>query len=409
MNEDTRPGRRLGEGRPGRTLSRAAASAIGVAGLLALAGCGRRHASPPPMGPPEVGVVTLQGQPVNLTTVLPGRTSPFAISDVRPQVNGIVQARLFEEGANVRAGQPLYQIDPAIYQATYDQAKGVLASAQANVATAKLKAERYGDLVKINGVAKQDYDDARAGYLQAVAAVQQDQAALQTARINLGYTRITAPISGRIGRSVYTKGALVTASQADALTTIQTLDPIYVDIAQSAEELLKLRHELAAGALTNGGPASTEVALKLGDGGDYPLKGRVKFTDVTVDQTTGALTLRAVFPNPGGVLLPGLYVRAVVSEGARPMAILAPQRGVARDQTGAPIAMVVNAQGRVESRKLTTQGVVGDRWLVTSGLSPGERIIVEGLQRVQPGMAVHATPAGSAPPGGPAPGQAAGR
>ena len=320
------------------------------------------------MGPPEVGVVELQPQSVTLSTVLPGRTSPYEVSDVRPQVNGIIQARLFEEGSNVRAGQPLYQIDAAPYQAAYAQAKGVLAAAQANVATARVKDARYGDLVKIEGVARQDYDDAHAAYLQAVAAVQQDQAALETARINLGYTRVVAPISGRIGRSAFTKGALVTASQANALSTIQTLDPMYVDVTQSAEELLELEHKVADGAVSDKGPASVEVSLKLGDGRDYPLRGRLKFADVTVDQTTGAVTLRAIFPNPRAVLLPGLYVRAAISQGTQHDAILAPQQGVTRDQSGAPIAEVVNAAGKVEPRKLVTQGVVGDKWLVAAGL-----------------------------------------
>ncbi len=358
------------------------------------------------MGPPEVGVVTLEPQAVVLTTVLPGRTSPYAVSDVRPQVNGIIQARLFVEGSNVRAGQVLYQIDPATYRAAYDQAKALVASAEANVATAKAKADRYGDLVKINGVAKQDYDDAKAAYLQAVATVQQDQAALQSAKINLDYTKVKAPISGRIGKSVYTKGALVTASQADALTTVQTLDPIYVDINQSAEELLKLRRSLADGALTGGGPASAQVSLKLEDGSDYPFRGKLQFADVTVDQTTGAVTLRAIFPNPKGVLLPGLYVRAVVAQGAKPSAILAPQQGVTRDPTGQATAMVVDADGKAQPRILKTDGVVGDKWLVTDGLKAGDRIIVEGLLNVRPGIAVHAVPAGSPPSAPAAPPQA---
>ena len=382
------------------------AAALLLLCVAVLDGCGPAK-KPPPMGPPEVGVVTIQPQPVKLSTTLPGRTSPFTVSDVRPQVNGIIQARLFEEGANVRAGQVLYQIDPATYRATYDQAKAQLASAQANLATAKVKAERYGDLVKINGVAKQDYDDAKAAYLQAAASVQQNQALTQSAKINLDYTRVTAPISGRIGKSVYTKGALVTASQADALTTIQTLDPIYVDINQSAQELLKLRRSLADGALTGGGPTSAEVSLKLDEGVDYPLKGRLEFADVTVDQTTGAVTLRAIFPNPKGVLLPGLYVRAVVAQGGKSSAILAPQQGVTRDQAGLPVATVVDAQGHAQSRKLTVDGVVGDKWLVTSGLNPGDRLVVEGLQKIQkPGMPVHAVPAGSPPPSGPPGGQA---
>ncbi len=371
-------------------------AAFAVASLLALQGCGKPKA--PPKGPPEVGVVTIEPQAVVLTTVLSGRTSPYAISDVRPQVSGIVQARLFEEGSNVHAGQALYQIDPATYQAAYDQAKALVASAQASLATAKVKAERYGDLVKINGVAKQDYDDAHAAYLQAAAAVQQDQASLQSAKINLGYTHITAPISGRIGRSAFTKGALVTAGQADALTTVQTLDPIYVDISQSAAELLKLRQNLSDGALTKGGPASADIALTLDDGSAYPLKGRLQFADVTVDQTTGAVTLRAIFPNPKGVLLPGMYVRATVTQGAKPSALLAPQQGVTRNQSGQPVATVVNAEGKAETRILQTGGVVGDKWLVTDGLKAGDRVIVEGLQRVQPGISVHAVPAGSTSP-----------
>jgi membrane fusion protein (multidrug efflux system) len=379
-------------------------TAFAFLGVLALTGCGRGQR--PPMGPPEVGVVTLEPQAVVLTTVLPGRTSPYAVSDVRPQVNGIIQARLFVEGSNVRAGQVLYQIDPATYRAAYDQAKALVASAEANVATAKAKADRYGDLVKINGVAKQDYDDAKAAYLQAVATVQQDQAALQSAKINLDYTKVKAPISGRIGKSVYTKGALVTASQADALTTVQTLDPIYVDINQSAEELLKLRRSLADGALTGGGPASAQVSLKLEDGSDYPFRGKLQFADVTVDQTTGAVTLRAIFPNPKGVLLPGLYVRAVVAQGAKPSAILAPQQGVTRDPTGQATAMVVDADGKAQPRILKTDGVVGDKWLVTDGLKAGDRIIVEGLLNVRPGIAVHAVPAGSPPSAPAAPPQA---
>jgi membrane fusion protein (multidrug efflux system) len=377
---------------------------LGTLGLLA--GCAKPK-GPPPMGPPEVGVVTLEPQAVALSTTLPGRTSPFAISDVRPQVNGIIQDRLFQEGSNVRAGQVLYKIDPATYRAAFDQAKAQVASAQANLATAKIKAERYADLVKINGVSKQDADDANAAYLQAAASVQQNQAALQTARINLDYTSVKAPISGRVGKSVFTKGALVSAAQADALTTVQTLDPIYVDINQSSAELLRLRQQLANGALTAGGPASTLVSLKLEDGTDYPLKGRLQFADVTVDQTTGAVTLRAIFPNPHGVLLPGMYVRAVVAQGDKPSALLVPQQGVTRGPTGDATAMVVDDSGRAQTRVVQTTGVVGDKWLVSCGLKPGDKLIVEGLQRVRPGIPVRAVPAGSPPqaPSGGQPGQ----
>jgi membrane fusion protein (multidrug efflux system) len=378
--------------------------------LAFLAGCGR-PGGPPQMGPPEVGVVTLEPQAVALTTILPGRTSPFAISDVRPQVGGIIQDRLFQEGSDVRAGQVLYRIDPATYRAAFDQARALLASAQANLVTAKIKAERYADLVKINGVSRQDADDASAAYQQAAASVQQNQAALLAARINLDYTSVKAPIGGRVGKSAFTKGALVSAAQADALTTVQTLDPMYVDITQSSSELLALRQQLASGSLTTGGPVSTEVSLKLEDGSDYPLKGRLQFTDVTVDQTTGAVSLRAIFPNPRGVLLPGMYVRAVVPQGGKPSALLAPQQGVTRGPTGEATAMIVDAQGRAEARVIQTNGIVGDKWLVSSGLQPGDRIIVEGLQRVQPGVPVRAVPAGSPPHGPPAggPGQAPAR
>jgi membrane fusion protein, multidrug efflux system len=385
--------------------SAAVLSGLMMLAALALQGCGPgRAGGPPNQGPPEVGVVTIEPQAVTLRTELPGRTSPYAISDVRPQISGIVKARLFVEGADVRAGQVLYQIDPAPYQAAYDQAKAQLASAQANLVTTKVKAERFADLVKIKGVSQQDYDDARAAYLQAAAAVEQNQASLQSAKINLDYTKITAPISGRIGRSTFTKGALVTNGQTDALTTVQTLDPIYVDINQSASELLKLRRGLANGALTASGPASTDVTLQLEDGSDYPLTGRLQFADVTVDQTTGAVTLRAIFPNPKGVLLPGMYVRAVVAQGGKPSAILAPQQGVTRDLAGRPVAMVVDASGKAQTHILTTDGVVGDKWLVLDGLRAGDRVIVEGLQRVKPGAPVHAVAAGSPPAPAPAAG-----
>lgn len=380
-----------------RLRSSAVAGGLALALILGLQGCGRGGGYPP-QGPPEVGVVTIEPQAVALQTELAGRTSPFAISDVRPQVSGIVQERLFTEGADVRAGQVLYQVDPATYRAAYDQAAAQLASARANLVTAKAKADRYADLVKINAVSRQDYDDARAAALQAAAAVQQDAALLQSARINLDYTRIKAPISGRIGRSTFTKGALVTTGQTEALTTIQTLDPIYVDITQSASDLLKLRRSLADGALTGGGPGSTQVALKLEDGSDYPLKGQLQFADVTVDQSTAAVTLRAIFPNPGGLLLPGMFVRAEVGQGAEPSAILAPQQAVTRDPAGRAVVMVVDGSGVARSRILTTGGVVGDKWLVLDGLKPGERVIVEGLQKVKAGSPVHAVAAGSLPP-----------
>jgi membrane fusion protein (multidrug efflux system) len=366
-----------------------------IVSLLALPGCGRHGAGMPQMPPPEVGVVTIEPQAVTLANELPGRTSPFEVSDVRPQVSGIIKARLFTEGANVKAGQVLYQIDPATYQAAYDQAKAQLASAQANVATAQAKAERYADLVKINAVSRQDFDDANAAARAATAAVAQQQAAVEAARINLGYTRVTAPIAGRTSRSTYTQGALVTAGQADALTTVQRLDPIYVDITQSAADLLRLRREFETGQLTNAGSAAAEVRLKLVDGSDYALPGKLQFTDVTVDQTTGAVMLRAVFPNPNGVLLPGMYVRAELNQGIATQGLLVPQQAVTRDQQGDPSVMVVDPSGKARMRVLKTDRVVGDKWLVTSGLKAGDKVIVEGLLKVRPDMPVKAVAAGS--------------
>jgi membrane fusion protein, multidrug efflux system len=335
-------------------------------------------------------VVTVQAQSVPLTTELPGRTSPFETSDVRPQVGGIIKARLFVEGAEVRAGQLLYQIEPAPFQAAYDQARGGLANAEANLTTTRLKAERYADLVKINAVSRQDADDAQAAFKQAAAIVQQQRAAAEAARINLNFTKVTAPISGRIGRSTVTSGALVTASQAQALTTIQRLDPIYVDISQSTSELLALRRDVAGRGLAGGGPP---VRLVLEDGSDYPSPGVLQFADVTVDQTTGAVTLRAVFPNPRGVLLPGMYVRAIVTEGLEPAAILAPQQGVSRDERGRPIALIVDSAGRAQLRDLQIGPAIGDKWLIRSGLAAGDRLIVQGVQSAKPGSPVRAVAA----------------
>lgn len=370
----------------------AAVSGAALAAAFALSGCAP-HGQHQNRGPAEVGVVTLVAQPVTLETELPGRTSPFETSDVRPQVGGILKSRLFVEGSDVKAGQVLYQIDPAPYKAAYDQAVAQLASAQATVLTDQNKAERYADLVKIKGVSQQDYDDAEAAYRAAAAAVQQQKAAVEAAKINLDYTRVTAPISGRIGASAYTQGALVTASQATALSTIQRLDPIYVDINQSAADLLKLRRDIAAGQVNHGGPQSAIVRLKLEDGSDYPLPGKLEFTDITVDQTTGSVTLRAVFPNPQGVLLPGMYVRAEVNEGVDNAGLLAPQQGVQRDQAGRPIAWVVDADGKARIRNLRTVKAIGDKWLVSDGLRPGDRIVVEGVLNLQQsGVAVHATP-----------------
>jgi membrane fusion protein (multidrug efflux system) len=335
-----------------------------------------------------VSVVTIEAQPVTLDSELPGRTSPFETSDVRPQVNGIIKARLFKEGSNVRAGQLLYQIDPAPYRATYDQAMAQLASAKASLITAKLKAERYADMVKINAVSHQDADDARAIADEDAAAVQQQTAAVESARINLAYTRVTAPIGGRIGTSSFTPGALVTNGQTNALTTIQRLDPIYVDLAQTAVELLALKDDMARASRKGAVTRSVAVRLQLGDGRNYALSGRLQFTDVTVNQTTGSVTLRAIFPNPKAVLLPGMYVRAEVVEGVDPVGILAPQQAVTHDEKGRPTALVVDGQSRAQARILTITGGVGNQWRVTDGLKPGDRLIVVGGENAKPGAPV---------------------
>lgn len=358
--------------------SRVRGLALCLLATLALAACGKSNTGYQ-QGPPDVGVVTIQYKHAELTTELPARTTPYKTSDVRPQVNGILKALLFTEGGSVKAGQPLYQIDPAPYQAAYDNAVAALA-------TAKAKAARYAALVKQQAVAPQDYDDAVAAYKQALANT-------KTARINLDYTKITAPISGRIGRSAFTQGALVTADQATALATIQTLDPIYVDMNQSSAELLQLEKAAANGDLTRGGAATAAVRLTLDDGTAYPLQGKLQFSEVTVDPNTGAVVLRAIFPNPNGLLLPGMYVRATVIEGLTDKAILIPQLAVTRDTKGNPTATVVDRQGVARLANLTLGQTVGNDWLVTSGLRPGDRLVVEGLQKVQIDKPVHALPA----------------
>jgi membrane fusion protein (multidrug efflux system) len=324
---------------------------------------------------------------------LPGRTNPTLTADVRPQVNGILLSRLFTEGSDVKKGQVLYQIDAAPYKATLDQARATLANAQANLTTQKLQAERYGDLIKMKAVSQQDTDNAQATFKQAQATVQADQAAVESAQINVGYTTIRAPISGRIGRSAVTAGALVTSGQATALTTIQSLDPIYVDVTQSADAALALRHALAAGQLGAAGADHAKVKLLLADNTTYPAEGDLRFSDVTVDQATDSVTLRAVFPNPHEDLLPGMFVREQVNQGVYSNTILAPQQGVTHDPKGAATAMVVGPDGKAQVRQLKTAGVQGDKWIVTDGLKSGDKLIVEGLLKVQPGMAVKASPA----------------
>ncbi|MHD0450028.1 efflux RND transporter periplasmic adaptor subunit [Serratia nevei] len=358
-----------------------------VLGLsLLLAACDGQNAGAPAGAgaEQEVGVVTLRGQSVTLSSELTGRVNATMTSDVRPQVDGIIKQRLFTEGAEVKAGQVLYQIDPASYQASYDQAAAQLKNAQATVQSTRLKSQRYAALVKENGVSQQDADDAKAAYLAAVASVAQYQAALETARINLAYTQVRAPIGGRIGISSVTPGALVTASQTDALATIRALDPIYVDLTQSSAQLLKLRRQQAA--LQRG--AVTPVAIKLEDGTPYAHAGKLELTEVAVDEATGSVTLRAVFPNPEHELLPGMYVHATVDNGVDPKAILAPQQGITRNAKGEATALVVDEQNKVARRTVSAERVVGSNWLIGSGLNEGDRLIVEGTSKVTIGAAV---------------------
>jgi len=371
----------------------AALSCATLAALLALSACGQKKEPAPPT--PEAGYIVVKAQAVPIVVELPGRTSAYESSEVRPQVSGIIQARLFTEGSIVHKGQTLYQIDPSLYRAAVNQAQANLRSAEASRESAAARAARYKPLAQIQAVAQQDYTDAVAAAQQAAASVGQAGAALQTARINLRFTSVPAPISGRIGRSLFTTGALVTAGQADALTTIQRLDPIYVDIQQSSADLIALRQTLAAdkGVV----PSSAAVRLKLENGSAYPYEGKVEFAEQVVDPATGAVTLRARFPNPQGLLLPGMFVRASFSQATTRNGILVPQPGVARDAQGDATVMVIGPGSKAIKKTVTADITVGANWLVSSGLRPGERVIVEGLGKVKPGKPVRAVPAGSKP------------
>lgn len=374
---------------------------LAAAAATLTAACSKRP-SGPPQGPAEVGTVTVATERVVLTTELPGRTSPFLVAEVRPQVNGIIRERAFEEGSDVKAGALLYQIDPAPYQAAYDQAKAALAMAEANVPAARSRAERLKGLVAIRAVGQQDYDDASAAALQAEASVAAAKAAVDSARVNLSYTPIRAPIPGRTGRSSVTVGALVAAYQPVPLATVQQLDPIYVDVVQSSSELLRLRRGFKSGDLSRNGTSWSKVKLILEDGIAYSKEGKLKFQDVTVDPTTGSVSLRMVFPNPDHVLLPGMFVRAIVEEGENQNAILVPQQAVTRDAKGTPFALVVGKDGKAEQRTLEIDRALGDKWLVTKGLAAGDHVIVDGVQRVRPGAEVKAlpfAPASEAKPG----------
>jgi membrane fusion protein (multidrug efflux system) len=358
---------------------------------LLLPGCERRQQAPPaPV--PEVSTVTVQTQKIMLSTELPGRTSAYRIAEIRPQVSGLILKRLFTEGSGVKAGQVLYQIDPAPFQAALDNAQAALGRAEANLPAIRSRAERYREVLADKAVSQQDYDDAVAAMTQVKADIQYWKATVETARINLGYCRVTAPISGRIGKSNVTEGAIVTAYQPVALATIQQLDPIYVDVPQSTTELLRLKRCLEDGRLKSHGTNQNKVKLILEDGTAYPPEGTLQFRDVTVDPTTGSVILRVVFTNPEGVLLPGMFVRAVIKEGVNEQAILIPQQGVSRDPKGNPVSLIVDAEGKAQQRMLTLDRAIGDKWLVSAGLAPGNRVIVEGMQRVRPGAAVKVVP-----------------
>ncbi|EEB7913693.1 multidrug efflux RND transporter periplasmic adaptor subunit AcrA [Salmonella enterica] len=358
-----------------------------LSGSLALTGCDDKQDQQGGQQMPEVGVVTLKTEPLQITTELPGRTVAYRIAEVRPQVSGIILKRNFVEGSDIEAGVSLYQIDPATYQATYDSAKGDLAKAQAVANIAELTVKRYQKLLGTQYISKQEYDQALADAQQATAAVVAAKAAVETARINLAYTKVTSPISGRIGKSSVTEGALVQNGQASALATVQQLDPIYVDVTQSSNDFLRLKQELANGSLKqeNG---KAKVDLVTSDGIKFPQSGTLEFSDVTVDQTTGSITLRAIFPNPDHTLLPGMFVRARLQEGTKPTALLVPQQGVTRTPRGDATVLVVGADNKVETRQIVASQAIGDKWLVTDGLKAGDRVVVSGLQKVRPGAQV---------------------
>jgi membrane fusion protein (multidrug efflux system) len=361
-------------------------SSLLIGAVLVVTGCGKQ--APPPPPPPAVGVVTLKQEAVTLTSELPGRITALETSEVRPQISGIIRRRLFAEGSMVKAGQVLYEIEDAPYRAALGTAQGNLGKAQASIEATRLQAERYRSLVGINAVARQEVDNAEASARSARADVAAQKSSVESARVNLGFTRIRAPISGRIGRSVYTPGALVQAGQADALTTILRTDSVYVDVTQSASQLLDLKTALADGGLSRDGQGSARVQLILPNGRPYPTEGRLQFSEVSVDQQTGSVTLRATFANPDGFLLPGMFVRARLVEGIRRNAILAPQQGITRDPRGRATALVVDAKNKVEQRNVTTDRAIGDKWVVTDGLKSGDRLIVEGLMNLQPGATV---------------------
>ncbi|NOZ12583.1 MAG: efflux RND transporter periplasmic adaptor subunit [Acidobacteria bacterium] len=357
---------------------------------LVMTACGPRRSRGPKRGIPEVSIVTMKAKQLVLTTELPGRTAPFRIAEIRPQVSGLIIKRLFIEGSDVKAGQVLYQIDPERYKAAYEQAKAAVAAAEAALPALYSREKRMKGLVAIHAVGQQEYDDALSALRQTEARLKESRAAMETAKIDLSYTPVKAPISGKIGRSTVTEGALVTAYQPRPLATIQQLNPIYVDVSQSTRDLLQLKKRLADGQLKHNNTLN-KVKLILENGAAYPLAGKLKFRDITVDPTTGSVILRIVVPNPDHMLLPGMFVRAIVEEGIKPDAILVPQQGVRRNSRGNPFALVVGPGNKVQMRKLVLDRAFGSKWLVSSGLKTGDRVIVEGILRIRPGMRVKAT------------------
>ncbi|HVG05296.1 MAG TPA: efflux RND transporter periplasmic adaptor subunit [Burkholderiaceae bacterium] len=366
-----------------------------IATLALTAACDRANTPPAEKAAPQVTVITVKPQSVVIKTLLPGRTAPTMIAEVRPQVTGIIESRTFNEGAEVKAGSTLYKLNAATYQTTYESARAAVAKAEAGVQTARRNVERNKELVEIKFVSQQAYDDALTTLRQNEADLAGAKAAAEAARINLAYTNVVAPISGRTGKSTVTAGALVTANQASPLVTIQQMNPMYVDVTQSSNEVLRLRRAMASGELKRARSDAARVTLLLDDGAPYPHEGTLQFSDVTVDASTGAITLRALFPNPDNTLLPNMFVQAVIEEGVRDNAILVPQQGVTRDAKGQAIAMVVGADDKVETRQLKTARTIGNDWLLDSGLQAGDRVIIEGLQRAPLGTVVQALPAGA--------------
>ncbi len=350
-----------------------------------------KHAPPAPP-PPQVRYLTVEPQSVTITTELPGRTNAYRIAEIRPQVSGVILKRMFVEGHDVRAGQQLYQIDPAPYQATLDSARASLEKAQAALVSATALAERYKPLTEARAVSRQDYDNAVSSQAQAKADVASAKASIESARINLLYTKVLSPISGRTGRSSVTEGALVTAAQTTDLVVVQQLDPIYVDVVRPITLLLRLKRELAAGTIKKVGDNQALVRISLEDNSDYPHAGKLKFAEVTVDTGTGSVTLRAEFPNPEGTLLPGMFVHERIDEGVNEAALLVPQQGVTHDARGEPTAMVLNANNQAELRVLKTDRAIGDQWLVSDGIKAGDKVIVQGLQSIKPATALDAKP-----------------